>query len=101
MRRRSSTTWLSQRPSLGPWIFGRLAVRPYYPLPVNIVGNPDLTEQSLDAFEIGYSGVLSNHAVVSAAFYVNNVKEDILFTEDARDDTGPRIRRRTGRCRPR
>ncbi len=54
-----------------------------YPLPVNIVGNPDLTEQSLDAYEIGYTGVLPNHAVVSAAFYVNNVKEEILFTEDA------------------
>jgi len=53
-----------------------------YALPVNIVGNPDLTEQSLDAYEIGYSGVLPNRAVVSAAFYVNNVKEEILFTED-------------------
>ena len=53
-----------------------------YVLPVNIVGNNDLTEQSLDAFEIGYSGMLSNRAVVSAAFYVNNVKEEILFTED-------------------
>jgi iron complex outermembrane receptor protein len=53
-----------------------------YALPVNIVGNPDLTEQSLDAYEIGYSGVLPNHAVLSAAFYVNNVKEEILFTED-------------------
>ena len=53
-----------------------------YVLPLNIVGNPDLTEQSLDAFEIGYSGMLPNRAVVSAAFYVNNVKEEILFTED-------------------
>jgi len=53
-----------------------------YPLPVNIVGNQDLTEQSLDAYEIGYSGMLPNRAVVSAAFYVNNVKEEILFTED-------------------
>jgi hypothetical protein len=26
--------------------------------------------------------VLPNRAVVSAAFYVNNVKEEILFTED-------------------
>jgi outer membrane receptor protein involved in Fe transport len=53
-----------------------------YPLPVNIVGNPDLTEQSLDAFEIGYSGILPNRAIVSAAFYVNKVKNEILFTED-------------------
>ncbi len=53
-----------------------------YVLPVNIVGNQNLTEQSLDAYEIGYSGMLPNRAVVSAAFYVNNVKEEILFTED-------------------
>jgi outer membrane receptor for ferrienterochelin and colicin len=53
-----------------------------YALPVNIVGNTDLTEQSLDAYEIGYTGMLPNRAVVSAAFYVNNVKDEILFTED-------------------
>ena len=53
-----------------------------YVLPLNIVGNQDLTEQSLDAYEISYSGMLPNRAVVSAAFYVNNVKEEILFTED-------------------
>ena len=54
-----------------------------YPLPVNIVGNPDLKEQSLDAYEIGYSGMLPNRALVSASFYVNKVKNEILFTEDA------------------
>src|SRR4029078_7140327 len=32
--------------------------------------------------EIGYSGVLRNRTVLSAAFYVNNIKEEILFTED-------------------
>jgi outer membrane receptor for ferrienterochelin and colicin len=53
-----------------------------YQLPVNIVGNNDLSEQSLDAYEIGYSGMLPNRAVVSAAFYVNKVKDEILFTED-------------------
>jgi outer membrane receptor protein involved in Fe transport len=53
-----------------------------YALPVNIVGNPDLTEQSLDAYEIGYSAVLPNRSVLSAAFYVNKVKNEILFTED-------------------
>jgi outer membrane receptor protein involved in Fe transport len=53
-----------------------------YPLPVNIGGNPDLTEQSLDAYELGYSAVLRNRAVVSAAVYMNKVKNEILFTED-------------------
>src|SRR4029077_9588025 len=37
----------------------------------------------VDAFEVGYSGVVADgHAIVSAAFYVNKTKNDILFTED-------------------
>jgi outer membrane receptor protein involved in Fe transport len=54
-----------------------------YLLPVAIVGNQDLDEQSLDAFEIGYSGVVLNgRAIVSGAFYTNWLKNEILFTED-------------------
>ena len=60
-----------------PALAGRI-----YPLPVSIQGNPDLKEQSLDAFEIGYSGVVAKRATISAAFYVNNLKNDILFTQD-------------------
>ena len=54
-----------------------------YPLPVASVGNQDLTETSVDTYEIGYSGTIaSGRALVSAAFYVNKVKDDIFFTED-------------------
>jgi iron complex outermembrane receptor protein len=54
-----------------------------YLLPVNIVGNTDLQEHSLDAFEIGYSGVvLQGRAILSAAYYMNWSKNEILFTED-------------------
>ena len=60
-----------------PALAGRI-----YPLPVSIEGNPDLKEQSLDAFEIGYTGTLLKRVTVSAAFYVNNLKNDILFTQD-------------------
>jgi len=60
-----------------PALAGRI-----YPLPVSIQGNPDLKEQSLDAFEIGYTGALLKRATVSAAFYVNNLKNEILFTQD-------------------
>jgi iron complex outermembrane receptor protein len=60
-----------------PALAGRI-----YPLPVAIQGNPDLKEQSLDAFEIGYSGVIGKRATISAAFYINNLKNDILFTQD-------------------
>jgi outer membrane receptor protein involved in Fe transport len=60
-----------------PALAGRI-----YPLPVTIQGNQDLKEQSLDAFEVGYTGVIAKRATVSAAFYVNNLKNDILFTQD-------------------
>jgi len=54
-----------------------------YLLPVAIVGNPDLDEQSLDAVELGYSGVIMNgRAIISAAYYKNWIKDDILFTQD-------------------
>jgi outer membrane receptor protein involved in Fe transport len=52
-----------------------------YPLPINITGNPDLKEQSLDAFEIGYSANIGR-TILSAAWYYNWVKNEILFTED-------------------
>jgi len=54
-----------------------------YPLPVQSVGDPNLNETSVDAYEVGYSGVVSNgRAIISAAFYVNKTHDDILFTED-------------------
>jgi len=54
-----------------------------YPLPVKSVGNTDLKETSVDAYELGYSGVVAQgRAIVSAAFYVNQTHDDILFTED-------------------
>jgi outer membrane receptor protein involved in Fe transport len=53
-----------------------------YLLPVKPVGNPDLKETSLDAYEVGYTGVLQRRTVVSAAYYVNKTKNDIFFTEN-------------------
>jgi iron complex outermembrane receptor protein len=53
-----------------------------YPLPIRTVGNPDLQEQLLDAYEVGYTGTIRGRTLISAAFYVNRTKNDILFTED-------------------
>ena len=61
---------------LNPAVAGRI-----YPLPVKSVGNPDLVEITLDAYEIAYTGVVRGRTVLSAAFYVNKTKDDILFTE--------------------
>jgi outer membrane receptor protein involved in Fe transport len=52
-----------------------------YALPINITGNTELDEQSMDAFELGYSAVLGR-MVLSAAYYHNWVKNEILFTLD-------------------
>jgi iron complex outermembrane receptor protein len=52
-----------------------------YLIPIRPVGNPDLKETSLDAYEVGYTGVVAGRTVLSAAFYVNKTKNDILFTE--------------------
>ncbi len=53
-----------------------------YLLPIRPVGNPDLKETSLDAYEMGYTGVVAGRTVLSAAVYVNKTKNDILFTEN-------------------
>jgi outer membrane receptor protein involved in Fe transport len=63
-------------------LFSPLLAGRVYPLPIRSVGNPDLKEQSLDAYEIGYSGVVGGRTVLSAAFYVNKSTNDILFTEE-------------------
>ena len=62
--------------AFSPALAGRI-----YPLPVRSVGNEDLKEQSLDAFEVGYTGVVGARSTVSAAVYVNRTENDILFTE--------------------
>ena len=69
---------LSPFAALNPALKGQV-----YPLPVHSIGNQDLNETSVDAYELGYSGVVANgRAIVSAAFYVNQTHDDILFTED-------------------
>jgi iron complex outermembrane receptor protein len=62
--------------SLNPALAGRV-----YNFPVHAVGNEDLEEESLNAYEVGYSGVVANRTTVSAAFYVNDTKNSIFFTQ--------------------
>ena len=65
------------RPPLPAGCYGSLT----YLLPVEAVGNQDLTETRLDAFEIGYTGTIRNRAVVSAAWFYNITKDDVFFTQ--------------------
>lgn len=63
--------------ALNPALAGRV-----YNFPVAAVGNETLKEESLDAYEIGYSGVIANRATVSAAVYVNDSRNAIFFTQN-------------------
>jgi outer membrane receptor protein involved in Fe transport len=51
-------------------------------VPTTAVGNPDLTEERMDAFEIGYSAALINNRVIlSAAYYYTKLTDEIFFTQ--------------------
>ena len=52
-----------------------------YNFPVVATGNENLKETSLDAYEVGYTGTIRDRATVTAAFYVNDTKNDIFFTQ--------------------
>ncbi len=62
--------------AINPFLAGML-----YNFPVQATGNENLTETSLDAYEIGYTGTIRDRATVTAAFYVNDTKNDIFFTQ--------------------
>ena len=58
-----------QIPGLGPFVF-----------PIHAIGNTDLNEESLTAYEVGYTGTIGGRHTVSAAIYLNDTKDSILFT---------------------
>ena len=49
--------------------------------PIHAVGNPDLKQETMTAYEVGYTGVIRNRATVSAAFYWNHTEDGIYFTQ--------------------
>jgi iron complex outermembrane receptor protein len=51
--------------------------------PIRASGNPDLKQESMTAYELGYAGVIRNRATVSAAVYWNVTKDGIYFTPNA------------------
>ena len=50
-------------------------------VPIRVTGNEDLQEERLDAFEVGYTGYVGGRTTLSAAWYRNTVKDQILFTQ--------------------
>jgi iron complex outermembrane receptor protein len=47
--------------------------------PVRAVGDPNLKQETMTAYEVGYTGVLYNRATLTAAFYVNETENGINF----------------------
>jgi outer membrane receptor protein involved in Fe transport len=51
--------------------------------PIRAIGNTDLQQETMDAFEIGYTGILRRRATVTAAVYWNRIEDAIFFTQIA------------------
>jgi outer membrane receptor for ferrienterochelin and colicin len=52
--------------------------------PFRAVGNPELDQETMTAYEIGYTGVLGRRATVQAAVYWNTTDDAIFFTQAGR-----------------
>ena len=48
-------------------------------LPVGTTPQPELTEQSVTAYELAYTGTILNRTTVGVAFYVNDTHDEINF----------------------
>lgn len=55
-----------------------------YNFPVGAVGNEDLVQESTNAVELAYTGVINNRATVSAAVYWTKNTDEIFFTQVGR-----------------
>ena len=47
------------------------------------VTQPELTETSITAYEVGYTGIIKQRATVTAAWFDNETKDDVFFTQVA------------------
>ena len=50
--------------------------------PIHAFGNSDLKQETMTAFEVGYTGVIRNRATVTVAVYYNVTDDGIYFTPD-------------------
>ena len=50
------------------------------PLVVRNIGNPDLTEESLTAYELSYTGTFAQRTTIGLAVYQNDSNDNINFT---------------------
>ena len=52
-----------------------------YTIPIGVVGNPSLVQETLTAYEVGWSGALTDWIGASAAVYLNDMRDSIDFTD--------------------
>ena len=52
-----------------------------YVFPLVAAGNPDLTQETMTAYEVGYTGTIRNRATLQAAVYWNHTEDGIYFTQ--------------------
>ena len=52
-----------------------------YTIPIGVVGNPSLLQETLTAYEVGWSGALNDWMGASAALYLNYMRDSIDFTD--------------------
>ena len=58
---------------------------PVFNFPVAAVGNPDLKQETMTAYELGYAGqFMNNRVLVTAAVYRNETEDAIYFTQNGR-----------------
>ena len=65
-----------------------------YNFPVNAIGNQDLVQESTNAVELAYTGVIKNRATISAAVYYTKNTDEIFFTQTGplpRDQSAARV----------
>ena len=58
-------------------------------VPTTAVGNPDLVEESVDAYELAYTGFIRERTLVSAAVFYTRYKDGIYFTQTEEWTTAP------------
>jgi outer membrane receptor protein involved in Fe transport len=51
--------------------------------PIHTVGNPDLRQEAMTAYEVGYTGAIANRATVTASAYWNVTTDGMYFTPNA------------------
>jgi iron complex outermembrane receptor protein len=52
---------------------------PVFPIISRAIGNEDLQEEQLDAYEIGYTGDFGGRTIVSLSYYINDTDQNINF----------------------